>query len=296
MLTMAATLEDQRQLEATQTMGLKLVVHDYAGHPFQASLSRALAARGHVVSHIYFADNPGPKGVLQTQPPDPPSLHFAAITLGRASGHAAGTGARIGPTRVLDDLAYGRKAAQLVQSLQPDVVLSGNTPPDAQRAMLKVCKAGGVGFVYWLQDIYSMAVSTLLSRRIGYAGAAVGRFYQWLERQQFRASDAIIAISEDFLPLVTPWADNENKVSVIENWAATDDISVGVRDNDWSHEQGLGDGFRFVYSGTLGQKHNPMLLAALAKRCEPENRSLLWARVLACHICMLRSPLTNWML
>jgi colanic acid biosynthesis glycosyl transferase WcaI len=43
---------------------MKLVVHDYCGHPFQVQLSRNLAMRGHDVTHIYFADDPGPKGAL----------------------------------------------------------------------------------------------------------------------------------------------------------------------------------------------------------------------------------------
>jgi len=56
-------------------------------------------------------------------------------------------------------------------------------------------------------------------------------------------------------------------VSVIENWAAIDDIAVGTKDNGWSREHGLHTGFAFVYSGTLGRKHNPMLLLKLAQQC-----------------------------
>jgi len=32
---------------------LKIVVHDYSGHPFQVELSRELARRGHTVHHCY---------------------------------------------------------------------------------------------------------------------------------------------------------------------------------------------------------------------------------------------------
>ena len=34
---------------------MKIIVHDYAGHPFQVQLSRRLASRGHEVLHLYCA-------------------------------------------------------------------------------------------------------------------------------------------------------------------------------------------------------------------------------------------------
>ena len=246
---------------------VRLVVHDYVGHPFQVHLSRHLAKRGHEVSHIYFADHPGPKGSFENQPNDPPSLRFIGITLGGSAEHAAGSGAQTGFARRFGDVAYGREVARVIQGFKPDVVLSGNTPTEAQRAILRSCKSCGVGFVYWVQDIYSMAVTKYLSERLGYPGKAIGWYYQWLDRCQFQDSDAIIVISEDFAPLVGSWAGNDNKVSVIENWAAIDDLPSGLKDNDWSRDHSLHSDLAFVYSGTLGRKHSPMLLLRLAQAC-----------------------------
>ncbi len=248
---------------------MKLLVHDYAGHPFQVHLSRHLAERGHDVSHVYYADHPGPKGFMETRLDDPPSLRFVGVTLGEPLIHVSGTGAQVGLGRVFRELTYGRGVARVIRDLRPDLVLSCNTPADAQRAMLKTCKANGIDFVYWLQDIYSTAVSTLLSKRLGYLGKAIGWHYQQLDRRQFRASSAIIAISRDFVPLIAPWTNGVETVSVIENWAAIDDIPVGAKDNDWSREHGLHSDFAFVYSGTLGRKHNSMLLLKLAQRFGP---------------------------
>jgi colanic acid biosynthesis glycosyl transferase WcaI len=246
---------------------MRLVIHDYAGHPFQVHLSRHLARRGHEVSHLYFADNPGPKGAFENLPCDPPSLHFIGITLGEAVNHPAGTGGQTGIARRFHDVAYGRKAARLIQRINPDVVLSGNTPTEAQQAIVKTCKTEDLRFVYWVQDVYSLAVSKFLSERFGFAGKVIGWRYRRLDRRQFRESDAIIVISDDFVPLVSSWAGSDTKVSVIENWAAIGDIAVGTKDNSWSREHGLHTGFAFVYSGTLGRKHNPMLLSKLAQRC-----------------------------
>ena len=34
---------------------MRIVLHDYPGHAFPVQLSRALAARGHQVLHIWFS-------------------------------------------------------------------------------------------------------------------------------------------------------------------------------------------------------------------------------------------------
>ena len=87
------------------------------------------------------------------------------------------------------------------------------------------------------------------------------------DRCQFQASDAIVVISEDFVQLAASWGGSDVKVSVIENWGPIEDIAVGRKDNDWSREHDLYGDFAFVYSGTLGRKHNQSLLLKLARKC-----------------------------
>ena len=244
---------------------MKYLIHDYSGHPFQVHLSRQLAKRGHEVAHLYYADHPGPKGMFDLKPDDPATLQFIGVTLGGPLTHAAGTG-NMGPGRIFREIAYGRAVAKIIRRLQPNVVLCGNTPADAQRAILKACTQEDVPFVYWLQDIYSVAVTTLLTKKFGYVGKMIGWYYHWLDRKQFQASDAIIAISEDFPRVIASWI-GDTPVSVIENWAAITDVPVGIKDNPWSRAHGLQDRFAFIYSGTLGRKHNPHFLLKLAECC-----------------------------
>ena len=76
--------------------------------------------------------------------------------------------------RRFNDMEYGRRAARIIRDLKPDVVISGNTPTEAQAAIVAECKAVQSGFVYWLQDFYSIAVSMLLRKRLGNAGRIIG--------------------------------------------------------------------------------------------------------------------------
>src|ERR1700721_664666 len=103
-------------------------------------------------------------------------------------------------------------------------LISANTPTEAQGRILKASRITRARFVYWLQDFYSIAVTVLLRRQIGILGAPVSWLYRLLERHQLRSSDAVVAITEDFVPLAASWSGNKSKVTVIENWAAVDDF------------------------------------------------------------------------
>jgi len=238
---------------------LKILVHDYAGHPFQVDLSRELALRGHDVRHAYFHGDRGPKGRLERSSSDPTSLSFTGVSLARPYDKASFV------RRRFDDVSYGRAVSKLVLSEKPDIVISGNTPTEAQSAIVKACEKDGPAFVFWVQDFYSIAVSKLLRKKLSAFGAAIGVYYSFLERHQFRSSDAIVVITESFAGIAKKWAGSSDKVFTIENWGALNEIVPHAKDNDWARRHGVDKSFNFLYSGTLGLKHNPELLVELAK-------------------------------
>jgi colanic acid biosynthesis glycosyl transferase WcaI len=237
---------------------MRILVHDYAGHPFQVHLSRRLASRGHDVTHAYFSENPGPKASFRQPTDERSGLCFHGITIGNGYDKTSLI------KRRFNDREYGRRVAGLIERIRPDVVISGNTPTEAQSRILKASKIMQARFVYWLQDFYSIAVTVLLRRQIGVLGAPIAWFYRFLERHQLRNSDAVVAITEDFVPLAASWSGSKTKVTVIENWAAVDDIPLLPKANAWSCKHGCDSSVNFVYSGTLGLKHKPEFLAKLA--------------------------------
>jgi colanic acid biosynthesis glycosyl transferase WcaI len=237
---------------------MRILIHDYAGHPFQVHLSQRLAIRGHDVTHVYFSENPGPKAAFAQRTDETSGLCIQGITIGKGYDNVSLI------KRRFDDREYGRRVASVIRSIRPDVVISGNTPTEAQSQILKTCRKMRVRFVYWLQDFYSIAATVLLRRRIGMLGAPVGWFYRLLERHQLKNSDAIVAITDDFVPLAASWSGSETKITVIENWAAVDDFPLLPKANAWSCKHECDSSMNFVYSGTLGLKHKPELLIQLA--------------------------------
>lgn len=238
---------------------MKILLHDYAGHPFQAELSRKLASRGHTVIHAYFGADLGPKGRMQREAGDPDCLQFEAVDPGTDYSKTNFIKRRAG------DLAYGKAVARLIGAEKPDVVISGNTPTEAQQAIVEACRKAPCSFIYWCQDFYSIAASRLLEKRLPGPGHLVGAWYRRLDAQQMRAADHVILITDAFRAQTHAWGIEDHRVSVIANWGAIDEIPVRPKDNDWAREQGLTGKRVALYTGTLAMKHDPGLLVALAE-------------------------------
>lgn len=238
---------------------MKILVHD-SGHAFPIQLSRELARRGHEVTHLYAESMAMPRGPMAPRADDPPGFQVRGLSIGRGIEKYSYV------RRVLDERAYGKLLAREVETLKPDVMLGGTSATDIQAAAFAACRRLDIGFVFWAQDLNAIAIDRLLRRRLPVIGALAGRYYLALERRLMRQSNAVVVISDDFLPVIDQWGIERARVHVIENWAPRDELPPRPRDNAWAKEHGLIDKLVFLYSGTLGLKHNPDLLLRLAKR------------------------------
>lgn len=95
--------------------------------------------------------------------------------------------------------------------------------------------------------------------------------YRRLEARLLREAAAVVSITDDFKPLLARWGVASGRVSTIENWAPLDELPPRPHNNDFAREHGLVGKTVFLYSGTLGLKHNPALLSELAMRLQDRN-------------------------
>jgi colanic acid biosynthesis glycosyl transferase WcaI len=236
----------------------RILVHDYSGHPFQPQLSRRLSARGHEVLHVYSQSVLIPQGALTKSEKDPKALHFAGIRLPAVIDKQAYF------QRFFQERAYGQLLDNEIRKFRPDVVISSSTPLDAQASAIKAARAVAARFVFWLQDLQGIAIEKLLGARYNGAGRMVGRYYTGKEKRLLCSSDAVIAITEDFAPMLEGWGVDADAVHVIPNWASMEELPARQKDNPWARVNGLAEKFCFLYSGTIGLKHNPELMLKLA--------------------------------
>jgi colanic acid biosynthesis glycosyl transferase WcaI len=242
---------------------MRIFVNEFCGHPFQMELSRELARMGHDVCHVYFADNVStPKGQTEKRREDSKRLAIEGLHITRAfEKHSI-------LKRRQADVEYGDVAARRMEAFRPDVVISANMPLDAQVILQRAARRQGARFVFWLQDVYSVAARFVLRKKAKLLELAGGAYFERLERQLLRKSDAVVCIAPGFAHLLETWGIRGSMVHVIGNWAPLDEVKPMGRETAWAREQGVADRFCLMYAGTLGMKHRPELLLELAKHLE----------------------------
>ncbi|MFF3374766.1 glycosyltransferase family 4 protein [Streptomyces sp. NPDC002680] len=235
---------------------MRILVHDYSGHPFQAQLSRELARRGHDVVHSTCTAYVSGKGNLAE---DTPGLRF--VTIGDSTALRKEAYFR----RLHQETLLGLELARQVRREKPDVVMLSNLPIPVLVVAAAVLRRLRIPWVLWHQDVTAVALKRFaaadVAKSMGVAATVFGAGEKWSAR---RAS-AIVVIAESFVRIHEQWG-TAGKVTVIPNWAPLDEIVPVARANAWSAEQGLSGVRTMLYSGTLGLKHNPVLLVQLAER------------------------------
>lgn len=248
---------------------MRIVVHDYAGHPFEVQLSRELAARGHDVLHLYCGSTHTPRGALARSERDPVTFDIRGVNLSETIPKTNFV------RRFQLESEYSRKLIAECEAFHPEVVLSANTPSIPGYKLARWCRRGGVRLVSWIQDIYGLAAYRLLRRKLPVVGHAMGKYFIALDKWSARYSAALVVITEDFRKVFTDWGIDSSRIHVIENWAPLEDMPQRLRENEWSRSHALGQSLRFVYAGTLAMKHNPALLLELARSLDRGQRGEL---------------------
>lgn len=234
---------------------LTILVHDYAGHPFQAQLSRELGRRGHRVTHSYCAAYASGKGKLAAEPGE--SVFFEPIGVGTAIAKMRFR------KRLLQELRLGVELAMQVRRTRPDVVMVANVPIPTLVVFALAMMLFRTPWVLWHQDVQGVAIRSFAGNQLSSAFRVVATVIERAERWCAHRAAAVVVIAEGFLGVHEGWG-TADKTVVIPNWAPLDEIVPVDRHNDWSREHDLDDQITLLYSGTLGLKHNPALLPALA--------------------------------
>ncbi len=245
---------------------LRIVVHDFSGHPGQLQLSRELARRGHTVEHQYCKSYTTGKGATSRFVSDPESFSIRSIAL-------PGEFARYSPLRrVVQEFRYGWLATRAVSEARPDVVILSNVPLIPLTIISAAFRARRLPYIFWWQDVYSEAIGAAAKKRLGVIGTAVAWLANALERSVARHAAAIVAITEAFLDRLDSWGIDPRMATVIPNWGALDEVSPQPRKNPWSSSHGLDDVTVVMYAGTLGLKHDPAVIADLARNVRDDCR------------------------
>ena len=135
---------------------IKIIVHDYAGHPFQFSLSKELAKKFKVY-HLYFANDQGPK-------PDFNKEKNGNLNILGVGKHISYNKSNFFQ-RFFKDIQYGKELRKEINIIKPNIVISANCPTFSQQSILLAAKENNSKFIMWIQDFYSIAVHQTLKKK-----------------------------------------------------------------------------------------------------------------------------------
>ena len=206
---------------------MKVIVHDFSGHPFQAELSRKLADRGHEVDHVVgraVRQRQGSsRGAARRQPHAVVHRHHPrpAVPEVRAAGPAplrAGVRARV------DRPAQGRTGRRH-HRVQPAAGLDVpvRPPRQARRSCRRSC---------------GTRTSTAPACPTSCAASSPGRSHgsargcsSGMEAYCARHARHVVAIGDAFKEVYPGWKVAPENVSVIPNWAPLDKVFPVDRNN-----------------------------------------------------------------
>ncbi|MBN2105280.1 glycosyltransferase family 4 protein [bacterium] len=234
---------------------MNILIHDYHGTPPHFDLSKELAQRDFQITHVYNATCGGPKADF--------NVHINNLKVISLKGKILRKDDLI--NRYFEEQKYGCKIYRLLCSIQPDLIISANTPTDPEGKIVRYVLKNNIPFIFWLKDLRSLAVYSVLSKKFGLPGRIIGKYYIHKEQKIMKSSRHIISLTEDFLPVLKSWEVNA-ETTVIPDWTPINDFPLRDRKNSFSSENKIHDKFVVLYAGSLGLKHNPEMIIQAAEK------------------------------
>jgi len=244
---------------------MRILINDFGGYPFPIELSRYLAKEGYTIMHCYLSNINTPHGNMDKKESDVDSFQVGPVELKRAFKKYSPIG------RYKGEIEYANELDKKISSFKPAIVLSANTPLFAQNKIFKLCKQKNIRFIYWCQDIHSIAIEKFFSKKLPFFGKIISSYFSKREINLLQQSDYVITIAQSFNEIFTVWGIPEEKMTVIQNWGPFSEITILGKQNEWSKKHNLNKKTTILYSGTLGLKHNPMLIVEAAKQIKDDN-------------------------
>ncbi len=244
---------------------MRILLHDYSGHPFQAQLSRELARRGHDVVHSTCAAYISGKGNLAADADA--GLRFVTI------GDTAVVKKEAYFARLVQETRLGFELARQVRREKPDVAMFANLPIPVLVVVASALKRLRIPWVLWHQDVTAVALKSFAAGGVSTGMGIAAKVFEQGEKWSARRASAVVVIADSFMRVHEEWG-TAGKVTVIPNWAPLDEIVPVARDNAWSATHGLTGRRTVLYSGTLGLKHNPVLLVQLVERLREQGETV----------------------
>jgi len=157
---------------------------------------------------------------------------------------------------------------QLRRRFAPDLVVAQTDPFFLPLIARRMQQHSGCKMVVTLQDIYPDVMVGVGLLREGRTTRTIRKLLQ----RTYQHADRIVVLSRDMREKCRSWDLPDEKLTIIPNWADTNQVRPEKTRNRFRARHGLDDKFVVMYSGNLGYAHllEPLLHAAARVQTRPQ--------------------------
>jgi len=155
---------------------------------------------------------------------------------------------RIPAGRIVNQVSFFAMATLAARGVaRPDVIVSMTDPPFLGLLGLHLKRRFDAPFVYYCEDLYPD-----VAEAVGMAPRPLAAAFRRVQAAILAGADRIVALSDDMAERLVRKGVEEERLTIVHNWADTEAIRPVKDDNAFRRRHGLESRFVVMYSGNFG--------------------------------------------
>ena len=237
----------------------KIVLIDYACHPFSLDLANSLANKKINITY-FFSKNINLTGSYYKNFKSK-YINFRPIKTKSFNKYNF-------LSRRSSEIEFATQIISFLKKNNYKKIILANIPIDSLYRIICFCNSNQIETYFWIQDIYYLAIKNFFKKNILlyiFFGFFISKFYEYLEKYCFKNSTQNIIIDDNFKKFFPKL---DRKIYTIHNWVPLNKKEKNISKSIILNKLKIKKKFTFIYTGTLSYKHhfNNIIKLALANQ------------------------------
>jgi colanic acid biosynthesis glycosyl transferase WcaI len=160
------------------------------------------------------------------------------------------------------EIDYGQQSWQIISKIRPEYCFLISLPIDPLYDLIKKSRKNKIKAIYWVQDIYFLAIKDVINKKIPFVGNLISKIYEKKENYCFKNSFKNILIDKNF----NNHFNFKRKDNLyIKNWIPLNTKKFISKKNNFFNLYKNKFKKIYIYAGTLGYKHSIKTFLNLSK-------------------------------
>ena len=225
----------------------KIILIDYACHPFSLDLANSLANKK--INVIYFfSKNINLTGTFYKNFKSK-YISFRPIKTKSFNKYNF-------LSRRSSEIEFSTHIISFLKKKNHQKIILANIPIDPLYKIIRFCNDNHINTYFWIQDIYYLAIKNFFKKNkflYLFFGFFIYKFYEYLEKYCFKNSTQNIVIDNNFKKF---FPKIDKKTYEIQNWAPLNNKKKTIPKHVILNKLKIKKKFTFIYTGTLSYKHH----------------------------------------